>query len=449
MSVKKDLYFWQIACKWLVYVLLLFISFLLFRDIDLFKSLPYTNWGINEWLINYEGGFVRRGLDGQILYWIYNLHPFDVVIVIRCIIAITSFSLLYLLLSIFRKEGWSLFILILSCCLFYLIFQVLGRRDAMLLLCVYGLFSSYKNYVFKTRKWLWGSLFVLLSVFILLSHEAFFFCSLPLIGVYALSFVYNKDVKQEGLRTYIRLFAPFIPALVTFLAVIYYKGNAEMAKEIWASWTPLFRTYPDSELTFNELVHTIGDNVNALSWDTVRTMKIHFLINTTGVDSGFLLNSEPIPSFRPNVYTLLFLWIFVSTYFLVTHLNTFKIGWWKLSDTEQVSRISQVLLVQFVFMLPMFTILSCDYGRTFPYWTLSSLFALHVFGDLRLPLVTNISQKVERLFPQNLRYSKIFFFICFFLYPFWMYRPEYETILFVRFLLKGSSFLQHVAVYFS
>lgn len=27
-------------------------------------SFNYLDWGISDWLINYEGGFVRRGLTG-------------------------------------------------------------------------------------------------------------------------------------------------------------------------------------------------------------------------------------------------------------------------------------------------------------------------------------------------------------------------------------------------
>ena len=33
-------------------------------------ELKFGSWQLAEWLINYEGGFVRRGLAGQLLYWI-------------------------------------------------------------------------------------------------------------------------------------------------------------------------------------------------------------------------------------------------------------------------------------------------------------------------------------------------------------------------------------------
>ena len=35
-------------------------------------------FGISDWLINYESGFVRRGLVGQLLLTLYNTCPFDI-----------------------------------------------------------------------------------------------------------------------------------------------------------------------------------------------------------------------------------------------------------------------------------------------------------------------------------------------------------------------------------
>ena len=37
------------------------------------KFLYPTDWATSEWLINYQGGFVRRGLVGEFLFQISNL----------------------------------------------------------------------------------------------------------------------------------------------------------------------------------------------------------------------------------------------------------------------------------------------------------------------------------------------------------------------------------------
>ena len=36
------------------------------------KTYQYDSWTIGEWLINYQGGFVRRGLSGETIYFLSN-----------------------------------------------------------------------------------------------------------------------------------------------------------------------------------------------------------------------------------------------------------------------------------------------------------------------------------------------------------------------------------------
>ena len=41
--------------------------------LNLYKNRFYDNsWTIGEWLINYSGGFIRRGLFGSIIYEVSN-----------------------------------------------------------------------------------------------------------------------------------------------------------------------------------------------------------------------------------------------------------------------------------------------------------------------------------------------------------------------------------------
>ena len=66
--------------------------------------------------------------------------------------------------------------------------------------------------------------------------------------------------------------------------------------------------------------------------------------------------------------------------------------------------MSNVLLVQFIAMVPMFTVLSCDWGRTIPYWLLSSLFYYHIFKDEKIGSMyhlTKVSQKIQNHISHN------------------------------------------------
>ncbi|MDD5227029.1 MAG: hypothetical protein PHV97_07615, partial [Candidatus Omnitrophica bacterium] len=40
--------------------------------LQIFRSFHWghDNYGMTEWLINYAGGFVRRGLPGTMIYWL-------------------------------------------------------------------------------------------------------------------------------------------------------------------------------------------------------------------------------------------------------------------------------------------------------------------------------------------------------------------------------------------
>lgn len=122
----------------------------IFRS-DVYGLLSYQSFEISDWLINYEGGFVRRGLDGQLLYWLYQVWPFAPVYMVKCLVVTESVFFLVLLLHVFRKEGWSLAILPFGCCLFFLFLRTGQRRDMFMLMGVYLIFLCYKRYLASAK----------------------------------------------------------------------------------------------------------------------------------------------------------------------------------------------------------------------------------------------------------------------------------------------------------
>ena len=71
------------------------IGFLIFQKI-LFVSIG--NWSLGEWLINYEGGFVRRGLMGQVFQLFdrpgYVVNLFQRIIILLFILTILIYCYL-------------------------------------------------------------------------------------------------------------------------------------------------------------------------------------------------------------------------------------------------------------------------------------------------------------------------------------------------------------------
>ena len=86
-----------------------FIAIICFVAIYSFVYIPdYETYEISDWMINYEGGFVRRGLIGQCLLWANHIHSFDIRYAIVLIEAFFYVLFLYLIFKIFNKYKWSL-----------------------------------------------------------------------------------------------------------------------------------------------------------------------------------------------------------------------------------------------------------------------------------------------------------------------------------------------------
>lgn len=340
-------------------------------------GLSFTNynwWNVSEWLINYEGGFVRRGIIGQLLFWLYELHPYPVRDAIFVIAGVAFITFIYCLIRLFNKEGWS-HLLLFTPCLLAVTFSAIGifwtRRDNIALLVTWLIFILWARYARKGN--LWSIVAAqLLSVLTLFIHEASFFFTFPLLALYCYS-VFAKCLSP--LRALAKTFFAMLPATITMAVMCIFKGDAQMAADVWASWRPMMERYPTGG-NINE----IGDGVKALGWNTRETFAMH-------LGRNWNITSFPIRIIQ-----------FAALYYLVTRINTLDLGWNKLKPVNRI-RMSNYMLLQFIFLLPMFTVLSCDVQRVWCYWVFTSLIAYHCFGDARLPffrLLSKFSDKVQR-----------------------------------------------------
>lgn len=364
--------------------------------LHLCKTLTYGSWEISEWLINYEAGFVRRGICGQFLYELYKIVPYDPILGIKAMEVFPAIAFPYIILHTFKKEGWSPFILISGCCLFYTFFFFLrwARKDFLLLSITYCLYLSYRN-IIKRGQTRYAFLFMLLSSLQMLIHEAAFFFTFPILLIWRLAAIADKGTAT--IMAYLKTAVPFIPAFLTFCTVVIYKGDEGQATQVWHSWQNIMNTYPDKENN----PEAIGIGVAALGWDATYTFKTHLKTAFLGIEDIRWYNY---------LSPLLVMLNFLCTYYFITRLNTVRTYFYKLSDKDDGVRISNFLLLQFIFMIPMFTILSCDWGRTLPYWTLSSLMACHIFKDINIaPLyrLSSVCQKKLQGYPFNRPYLYI------------------------------------------
>ena len=142
-----------------------------------------NSWVFNEWLINYKGGFVRRGFSGEILLNLGKIglnHKY-------LILLIGSISLLHIVLNVFelihsKNIFYRSFILFNPFGLFYIIQNIeffFGRRDLFYL--------NFLIYLGKKEK-LNFNYFILLSTLLILNYGIYIFLFLTIYEV-----IKNKD----------------------------------------------------------------------------------------------------------------------------------------------------------------------------------------------------------------------------------------------------------------
>ena len=348
------------AFSWLVFLLFLAATCLnsfgkiLHRE---FLHASYQSWEISEWLINYEGGFVRRGLTGQLLWSLEQWFPYDIRVALMGICIIASAVFLCLILRVFKKEGWSLLIIPTGFCLGFTLFNLWGRRDYISLMLTFSLFLLFRHVLRHPRQWLAWVAFYILSALQLLMHEASFFYTFPILMLYG--FHHHRDQRLSIVKSLCTSALQFLPVVLVMGAACIFKGNENVAQAIWDSWVPVVGRYQAD-------VSKMGWGVFALTWSPEMIFPSHFSTSLMGDAS-------------PAVWRIpLVLLNLLAGYYLVTRLNAVDMGLYRPKPMSHVM-MSNVALIQFVAMLPMFTVLSCDWGRTIPYWVISSLMFYYVF----------------------------------------------------------------------
>ena len=120
---------------------LLFVIFLIFYlTFYLYVKHDIGNdWSISEWLINYQGGFTRRGLGGEINIFLANLFSIslrDSIFFLQVIIHSTYLILLFIYLKDLRLDILQIFALFSPLFLLYPIaeLEALGRKEILIFL---------------------------------------------------------------------------------------------------------------------------------------------------------------------------------------------------------------------------------------------------------------------------------------------------------------------------
>ena len=320
---------------------------------DLFTSWSFTSWQISEFLINYQGGFVRRGLTGEILFILVKYTGLNVVWIIKILSVVCCAFVCGFFIRSFLIKGYTLYILPLCFFCGGIIFSQVWIRKDFLMFCFFIpilLIYTQKN----IPSWIKWAIINILAILMILTHEVSAFFTLPLLFVLLYS-----DNNKQGKRFFLSCVVSglvLLPVLLSFLTVSVKHGNPAVVQAIWDSW--------DKLVPGNMEPSPYGNAINAIGWSGLETLSRHFKIN-------FLIEEHYILSIW---YWLI---VFPVVYYIST--NAFLVFKKQPEVYTKTDRniLSSILCFQFLCLLPMFIALSIDYIRIIFYLT-ASAFALFI-----------------------------------------------------------------------
>lgn len=287
---------------------------------------PLRTFYYSEFLINFQGGFVRRGLLGELLYQLYTYTHYPLVPFITVISYVAFFTVFVFFFYKFYKQKYCWWILLSPLFLGYTMDIV--RKDFILYCLLIGVL--YESYDSSRIKVLFASFLVCLGLFL---HEAFIFWGYPIYVLILLSRPCNKLLK------WILIIIPI--AIFALLSI--FKGNAEVAHQIVDSWNSII---PGQPLTYSS-----SSSIGSIGWETLNTFKMHLNWNASKWGSGIVL----IP-----------LYLCAGYYMFTNFLFVFSKQSIEKKDSNKLV-LSLVYSLTALCMIPMFTVLSCDTGRNFQY----------------------------------------------------------------------------------
>jgi len=347
-----------------------FVLIIISTNYNLLINRNYYNvWTIGEWLINYQGGFVRRGLFGSLIYKLsygLNINPISIVHLLTILFFI---SFLYLLKDC-RKYFTSLFLLSPIVSLAPLLGNYLVRKDVSGIVA----YALCTNLIVKEKNFT-NFLFInLISSISILNHESYFFYSLP--SLFVLHFFSSEKINStNNFYKIYKTIIYIIPTLIVSILVFYFNGNYEIALKINESWLDL--SYSIKNFQFFNPFFPSGA-IGSLSWTFNKGISLP-LSTLNSFDGGGLI-------WIPAVWILL---IFICAQIFI-------------GDKDKLNRELKLnaLFLQLTFISPLF-ILGWDFGRWIFLWISSSIFL--TIALIRIKAINkNDLSTLDKVFPNFL-----------------------------------------------
>lgn len=318
------------------------------------QLLSAFSWGhdsfeITEWLIDYSGGFVRRGLPGSLIGVMSDATGIQanhlvIGLSLGCFLALGAWLLR-------RATPTFPAALILSCVVMGIpAYQnSIVRKDCMGLLFLLGCLKVGQSRLPRTAVM---AIVNLLAGAAILCHETFVFYALA--GLV----VFNRgDRPSRQWTAWLRRGITLIPAGICFLLAVIHHGTPGQASAVNDAWIGLWQNIDPG----NPAVTSPDASIEALGWTTAQGLALSLHMLTTGF-------------YQPTAWAMVFAVSFLLVV-LFTDRDSHVDG---RPSMETRIRVTALMLMQLLFISPLF-LLGVDYGRWLFFWIASSML-FHTFG---------------------------------------------------------------------
>ncbi len=229
-------------------------------------------WSVLDWLISYQGGFVRRGLPGEIFFWLSDLTGLEPQVFAYITYMAVSAVMLGLMYALFVRVPDATPALALIFAPFMMSFDALtlgagGRKDGLLLCMIAALALAH---AWRSKRQSNGlrpvEIALLAFPLLVLSHEALF-----LFFPYILAFAW---LEQDWPQRMMRVIGFGSLSVVAFIAAVAFHGSPEVVQTLCAD---LGRHTPS--LTDLQAVCLEDSPIKALQWspgDALELLKVKF-----------------------------------------------------------------------------------------------------------------------------------------------------------------------------
>jgi len=397
-------------------------------------------WNLSEWLVNYQGGFVRRGLRGEVIYQLYTHFAIEPYTSIR-VITVSSYILLTIFfVRSFVKKGYSLFILP---CVFFLGNPILNgfwlRLDSVLCLLIIGItyFLTKKN----KFNLLWVNILLIIG---LLLHEIIIFITIPIVILFLINQKRNSNNNENKPSINLLFFSciSLLPVIIVFFLVFIFNGSEPIVAKIWQSWGPTPFSFD-----FSREIHG-NDYPGALQ------------AITFNFKEGLKLSKEGLIFFSNGIYNpIAVLFSILGTFYVLSNINflEFRTLSFYPKNNDNKNLIGKVLFFQFCTTIPLY-FLGYDYGRWIFLWVISSFILLLIIPEKQLEftipdffgsLATKLNNLLGNLLGNTQKSIIIIASIIGFSTTLWFFKKSVETTSLYVILGTISSFVRKVFMLFN